>query len=303
MHTILGANGPVAQSLSQALQQRGLPLRQVSRNPRRVHPSDALFSADLRDAQALEQALQGTQVAYLVAGLPYDTATWQRDWPRIMDQVIQAAQRQGCKLVFFDNVYAYGRSQGPMTETSAFNPCSRKGQVRAQIAQTFVQAMQSGLPGMLVRAADFYGPGKVNSLFNALVLTRLLQGKKPQWLCDPERLHSYTFVPDIGPAMAHLVHEDSAWGHTWHLPTSRAQSSRDLIQQACSLAGQNQGVAVLPAWLRKSLALFMASLRENEEMMYQFEHDYVFDSSAVHTRFGLQATPYAQGLRAALQKT
>lgn len=115
-----------------------------------MRPGDELFSADLCDAQAVQQALQGTEVAYLVAGLPYDTTTWQRDWSRIMDHVIEAAQRQGYKLVFFDNVYAYGQVNGAMTEATAFAPCSAKGEVRAQIAQTFVQAIHQGLPGMLV---------------------------------------------------------------------------------------------------------------------------------------------------------
>ena len=30
------------------------------------------------------------------------------------------------KLIFFDNVYMYGKVNGIMTEETAFNPCSKK---------------------------------------------------------------------------------------------------------------------------------------------------------------------------------
>ena len=48
------------------------------------------------------------------------------------------------------------------------------------------------------------------------------------------------------------------------------------------------------------MGIFNPLLRENDEMMYQFEHDYRFDSSKVRTALGLEATPYRDGIAAAL---
>jgi hypothetical protein len=42
-----------------------------------------------------------------------------------MGNAIEACKRAGAKLVFFDNVYMYGRVSGPMTEETPFNPCHR----------------------------------------------------------------------------------------------------------------------------------------------------------------------------------
>jgi len=39
------------------------------------------------------------------------------------------------------------------------------------------------------------------------------------------------------------------------------------------------------------MGVFMPVLRENEEMMYQFLHDYRFDSSKIETAFGLRERP------------
>jgi len=38
-----------------------------------------------------------------------------------------------------------------------------------------------------------------------------------------------------------------------------------------------------------------------QKMMYQFEHDYRFDSSKIESAFGLQPTPYIQGIGASLR--
>lgn len=164
MHTILGANGVIGYELSRALSGMGERLRQVSRTPRKVNETDEVFPADLLDPKATELAISGIEVTYLVAGLKYDARVWQEQWPRIMRNVIDGCKRHGSALVFFDNVYAYGRVDGVMTEETPFNPCSRKGEVRAKIATTLLNEMHAGtVRGMIVRAADFYGPGALRA--------------------------------------------------------------------------------------------------------------------------------------------
>ena len=36
---------------------------------------------------------------------------------------------------FFDNVYIYGKGDGVMTETTPYNPCSRKEEIRAKVSE------------------------------------------------------------------------------------------------------------------------------------------------------------------------
>ena len=75
-----------------------------------------------------------------------------------MNNTIEACKRASTKLVFFDNVYMYGKVRGPMTEETPFNPCSKKGEIRAKIATTLINEWKSGtLTGLIARAADFYG--------------------------------------------------------------------------------------------------------------------------------------------------
>ncbi|MEX1184407.1 MAG: NAD-dependent epimerase/dehydratase family protein [Gemmatimonadota bacterium] len=288
MHTILGANGVIGRALSHSLVPSADRIRQVSRSPRRVNATDELVAADLLDADATRQAVAGSDVAYLVAGLKYDLGVWQEQWPRVMRNVIDACARSGTRLVFFDNVYAYGRVEGVMTEETPFNPTSRKGEVRAQIATMLLDAMQRGdVQAMIVRSADFYGPGAVQSLTHAAVFERLRAGKTPQWIGNPKAVHSFTYTPDAGRAIAILARSSDAWGQTWHAPTSSDPiTAEQFVRLACELAGRPYGMMVAPGWLLRLMGLFTPVLRENHEMMYQFQHDYRFDSSRILSAYG-----------------
>ncbi len=132
MQTILGANGVIGRELSRYLPRYSDHVRQVSRSPKPVNRTDELFSPDLLDARATADAVSGSEITYLVAGLKYDHRVWEEQWPRIMRNAIDACKRHGSVLVFFDNVYAYGRVNGVMTEETPYNPSSRKGEVRAR---------------------------------------------------------------------------------------------------------------------------------------------------------------------------
>jgi nucleoside-diphosphate-sugar epimerase len=302
MHTILGANGVIARELSQALAAHASDIRQVSRNPRKVNPTDETFVADLLDAQATANAVAGSKVVYLVAGLQYNASVWQAQWPRVMRNAIDACKQHGASLVFFDNVYAYGRVDGVMTEESPFNPISRKGEVRARIATMLLDEMRSGnLQAMIVRSADFYGPGAVQSFPHATVFERLKAGKTPQWIGNPDTVHTFTYTPDAGRAVAELARTTEAYGQTWHLPTTKEPlTGTDFVRLACDLAGRPFKMQVAPRWMLKLMGIFMPVLRENDEMMYQFEYDYRFDSSKIESALGLQPTPYRLGISESL---
>lgn len=302
MHTILGANGVVAHELSRALVASSPAIRQVSRNPRKVNPTDETVVTDLLDAQATTNAVSGSEVVYLVAGLKYDTSVWQEQWPKVMRNVINACKHHEARLVFFDNVYSYGRVDGLMTEDTPFNPISKKGEVRAKIATMLLDEMRNGnMQAMIARAADFYGPNAVNSFPHATVFTRLKTGKAPRWIGNPNTIHTFTYTPDTGRALVALGRAPEAYGQIWHLPTTKEPlTGADFARLACELAKQPDKLQVAPRWILRLMGIFVPVLRENEEMMYQFEYGYRFDSSKIESAFGLQATPYRQGISESL---
>ncbi len=300
MQTILGANGIIGKELSKHLPRHTSQIRQVSRNPKKENASDEIMKADLLNYTEIEKAVAGSAVVYLLAGLKYDAKTWQQQWPIVMKNTIDACKKHGSKLVFFDNVYAYGQVNGVMTEETSFNPISKKGEVRATIATMLLDEIKAGnLKGMIVRAADFYGPGATLSFIHSTVTERLKVGKGAQWIGDKKKIHTFTYTPDAGKTVALLANEEEAYNQTWHALTSPERiTGEDLIRMAYEIMHMpDKGIQSLSKTGVRILGLFIPVLREFVEMMYQFENDYIFDSSKTSKFLNENATFYQEGIR------
>jgi nucleoside-diphosphate-sugar epimerase len=298
MQTILGANGVIGKELSKHLLQYTDRVRQVSRNPKAVNATDELMKGDLLNAGDVRRAVAGSETVYLLAGLKYDLSTWKDQWPRIMRNVIDACKVSGSKLIFFDNVYAYGLVRGVMTEETPFNPCSKKGEIRAQIATMLLNEIKgNNIQGMIVRAADFYGPEVPLSMIHSTVVERLRAKKTPQWIGNPHRVHSFTYTPDAGRSVAILGNSPEAFNQTWHALTSNERITGEaFVRLACEKAGRPYALQVLPKFGVRMVGFFVPVLREMVEMMYQFEEDYVFDSTKIERAFNVSPTTYRDGI-------
>lgn len=303
LHTILGATGNIGKALAQELAKYTTNIRLVSRNPSKINPTDQLLSADLLDADAVDNAVEGSSVVYLVAGLTYNIEIWQQQWPVVMRNTLDACIKHGARLVFFDNMYCYDPTHvGHLTEESPVNPQSKKGKVRAKIASMMMDNIQKGtLQGMIVRAADFYGPNAKSSFLNETVINRMKAGKTAQWLYAKNKRHSFTYIPDAAKATAFLAHKEDAWNQVWHLPTDdRYPSGEDIVQLLSGYLDGKNRLQTLPGGIINFLSLFVPLLREIKDLSYQLEEDYRFDSSKIEKAYGIKPTPLEEGLRACL---
>jgi len=298
MQTILGAGGAIGTELLNELLRARRPVRLVARNPKPVAGAQTL-SADLSSLDQAVRAVAGSSVVHLVVGLKYDSGVWRELWPRIMGNAIEACKRANAKLVFFDNVYMYGKVDGRMTEETPFNPCSRKGEVRARIATALLDEIRAGrLTALIARAADFYGPKVRTSVPNLLVLDKLAKGGTPAWLANDSVPHSYTYTPDAARSLVLLADSASAWNQTWHLPTAaNPPTGGEFIRMAAKEFGVAPKYRVLLPWMIRLAGLFDADIRESHEMLYQSRYPYLFDSGRFTKAFRFEPTGYADGIR------
>ena len=299
MITILGAGGAIGGELVKEYATRGRRVRLVGRQAKPAGDHTETAIADLADAAQTAEAVKGAEIAFLLAGLKYDINVWRELWPRIMTNTIEACKRSGARLVFFDNVYMYGKVDGPMTEETPFRPCSKKGEVRARIAGQLLNEIAAGrLTAMIARAADFYGPGVRTSGPNILIFDKLAKGKTPMWVGSDTVRHSFTFTPDTGPALVALAESQAAWNQTWHLPTAPGPpTGREFIEMAAREYGRLPRYRTLGKAMMRLAGLFNSPIREMVEMLYQNEYEYIFDSTKFTRAFGTQATPYAEGIQ------
>ncbi|MET4639015.1 NAD-dependent epimerase/dehydratase family protein [Mycetocola sp. 2940] len=291
-HVVLGGTGVVGRETAAALSAEHLTVLSVSRSGAPSASGDSR-AADLLDAAAVAEALAGATVAYLTVGVPYTVKAWRTQWPVIVKNTIDGCLASGSRLVYFDNVYAYGIPPQPMTESSPIRPCSRKGEVRASLLRMLDAAQEKGLVYTVARSADFYGPGAATSVFNTFVLDRIRDGKEPIWLFDARQPHSMTYTPDIGRALAVLGTDRRAWGRTWHLPTAPALTGEEYI----ALASGSSRFRTMSATTMRIGALVNGGAREALEMAYQYTRPYLLDSFLFERTFGIAPTPYAEAIR------
>lgn len=300
LHTILGAGGMIANELVPILLANKEPIRIVARHPKQQLGLDAV-AADLENYEQTLYAVKGSAVVYLLVGLEYDSKIWMEKWPKIMTNTINACKATGAKLIFFDNVYMYGKVDGYMTEETAFQPCSKKGMIRAAIAQQLLAEMASGsIQALIARSADFYGTKSIRTSFaNTMVFANLSKGKKAQWLLNAQVPHSFTYVPDAAKALYLLAKDPSAFGQSWHLPTqSNPLTGEAFVALAAQAMHQPNRLTVLSRFMIRLAGLFVKPIKESYEMLYQNDAAYLFDSTKFEQHFGMQPTSYEAGIAA-----
>jgi nucleoside-diphosphate-sugar epimerase len=299
MITILGAGGVISNEVVKLLSVQKQPFRLVARHSHPVPSATETISADLSDKDQAIRAVAGSNIVYLLAGLKYDHKLWVEMWPRIMANTIEACKRSGAKLIFFDNVYMYGKVSGTMTEETPFNPCSKKGEVRAKVATVLMNEWKAGaLTAMIARAADFYGPETPNSLPNVLVFEPFAKHQKGSWLANDSVPHSYTYTLDAARSLVALAESESAWNQTWHVATTPdPPTGREFIAMAAKEFGVAPKHRVLSRPMVRLMGWFNPLVGEVYEMLYQNDSPYLFDSSKFERALSVSTTPYAEGIR------
>lgn len=306
MQTILGASGQIGRELALSLKREFTSdIRLVSRNPVKINDSDELVSADLLDAEQTMQAVAGSEIVYMTAGLPIDSQIWVERWPIMMRNVIEACAAHGAKLVYFDNTYMYPQTAVPQTEASPFQPNGPKGRSREQITLMLLDAMAQGrVEALICRAPEFYGPGQTQSITNTTVIDNLLAGKTAKVFLRDDVKRTLIYTPDASRAMALLGNTPDAYGQTWHLPCDDQRLTyRQFVELAAEVFGVSPNYKVLKRWMIWLVARVNPTVRETEELLPRYRADNLFVSDKFKARFpDFKITSYREGLTAIRDK-
>ncbi|MBS0030144.1 NAD-dependent epimerase/dehydratase family protein [Chitinophaga sp. 22321] len=305
LYTILGAGGIIANQLAKELVNNNKQVRLVSRSPKSVEGITDLVAADITNYEQTKNAVKGSSVVFLTAGLKYDIKVWSDAWPKIMTNAINACKETGARLIFFDNVYSYGLVNGPMKEDTPYHPASKKGVVRAAIATQLMNEVKAGnITATIARAADFYGPGADKTGFlNILVIDKFKNNSTAMWLGKDDQTHSYTFTPDAAKGLYLLSQDDSSWNQVWHLPTANpAPDGKGYVNMIAARMNVKPKYMKLGSFMLTLSGLFNSTIKEMKEMLYQSNYPYILDSSKFEKHFQVKPTSYEEGIRLTLEK-
>jgi nucleoside-diphosphate-sugar epimerase len=299
-HVVFGATGAIGSAVVTELVRAGRDVRAVSRGGQAPDGAQGA-AADAADPAQAARAAVGASVIYHCASPPY--TRWPELFPALTRSILGAAKSSGAKLVFADNLYAYGPVAGPLREDLPAVARGRKGRTRVEMAAQLLAAHRNGQARVVIgRASDYYGPHGTGSTAGQTVFGRILAGNKPQWTGRLDQPHTFHYLPDIARGLLVLADRREADGQVWHLPAAPPLTAQQFFDLIATAAGQPVPVraSIASPALLAVAGLFSPLLREMRETTYQFRAPFVIDASKFDAAFGhLEPTPH----RDAVQQT
>lgn len=256
---------------------------------------------DATNADFCKTAVAGACAVYHCMNPAYDAAVWEQVLPPIQANLIAAAASAEARLVVLENLYMLGSpDSGVMHEETPFEPRSRKGEIRAQLAEALLEAHARGqVSAVAGRASDFYGPRGDQTHFGERFWVPAIKGRRAEFLPNPDTVHTYHYIPDVARGLALLgTAPDDVVGRAWMLPCAAAETSRELIARFSEVLGSHIRVRGIPKPLLGVLGRFIPIVREVSEMLHQWDGAFVVDDSRFRARFEMEATSLSTGAAA-----
>jgi nucleoside-diphosphate-sugar epimerase len=295
LHVVVGL-GAVGRAVLSELAARGLRVRAVARHGAPDLPAGVeTVDADITDPTAARSATDGAAVVYHAASAPYDR--WPKLLPPLMDGVIAGAASAGARIVYADNLYAYGPVDGPLTEDLPSRATGPNGRVRAALAAQLMAADAAGtVRATIGRASDFYGPWGRQSTAGERLFVPAIRGRSTQVLGNPDLPHTYTYLGDFARGLVTLGTHDEALGHVWHVPSAETLTTRAFVDLVYEAAGSPARVSVMPSALLGLMALVSPLLKAVKEQQYQRDRSWIVDHSRFARAFGADVTPHREAI-------
>ena len=299
LDVIIGA-GPLGLAVVRELLSKGKSVRVVNKSGKANVPANVeLKGGDIGDPEFARTACKSAETIYLCAKPPY--TEWVDKFQPIMDGAIEAATATKAKLIYADNLYAYGPFTGALTENYPYAATGRKGETRAQLAAKLMAAHKEGkVRAAIGRASDFYGPGVTESSVGERVFGFALVGKAASVLGNVDVPHTYIFIDDFAKGLVTLGEHDKALGQAWHVPSAETLTTRAFIALVFEELDKPVKIQAVPGWLISLLGIFDPMMRELPEVLYQSEQPFVVDHSKYERAFGISTTPHREAIRKTL---
>lgn len=296
-HVVFGT-GAIGRALIDELAAAGLPVRAVNRSGHaRVPDGTEVAGGDASDPAFAADAATGAAAVYQCLNPPYHR--WAEQFPPLQDAVVAAARSGEARYVSFENVYMYGDTGGaPITETTPQRPHTRKGVVRAAMADQLRRLSNAGdLAVTTARASDYFGPRATDqSPLGDRVIGAAIAGRPAQVVGDPDQPHSYTYAPDAARTMLALGTSEGVLGEVWHVPNAPARTTREIVAMVADDIGSPVTVRTAPTLILRLMGLVNPTIRELHEMLYEFTQPFVVDGTKATERLGVTATPLDQAV-------
>jgi nucleoside-diphosphate-sugar epimerase len=298
LHVVFGT-GPLGRWTAECLVKMGKTVRMVNRSGQMDNPP-AGVEIVASDAYDLARNIQITKEAAAVyqCSQPH-YYEWSEKFPPLQKAILEAAIANRARLIVGDNLYMYGQFTGSLREDFPIQPNTRKGRVRAAMAQEILNAHKAGkVRAAIGRASDFFGP--YDTSLTGYAILPAVQGRTVNLMGSSSQPHTFTYIKDFGTLLATLGTKDEALGQVWFAPSNPPLTQAEFVKLMEAELGRPVKSQVGGPILMRFLGLFSKEIAETVEMMYEWQNPFVVDTSKAEKAFGLKPTPLKQAMKETL---
>jgi nucleoside-diphosphate-sugar epimerase len=282
---VLGATGGIGGAVAAALARKGWKVRALVRDPAKAAAHTTAgqptwIAGDAMNRDDVVAAAQGVH-AIVHAVNPPGYQDWDRLVLPMMANTIAAAKAAGgARVVLPGTIYNFDPTQVSLVESDTpQNPRTRKGAVRV-LLERMLEDASPDVPGLIVRAGDFFGPRARASWFAQAFVK---PGRPVRRLSNPATCagHSWAYLPDLAETMVRLMDVSD------RLDTfERVQfegyydaSGTGMIDAVRHAVGRDVPAGTFPWWLMRLLVPFGGFPRRVVEIEPYWRHPVRLDNS------------------------
>ncbi|HSN26416.1 MAG TPA: NAD(P)H-binding protein [Kofleriaceae bacterium] len=300
---VLGATGGIGGEVARTLHARGWTIRALSRNAAEAARKEPRFEWRQGDALVAADVLAAAQGASVV--IHAVNPPGYRDWDKLvlpmLDSTIAAARAVGARIVLPGTVYNFGPDAGlTLTEQSPQHPATRKGAIRVEMERRLEAA---GVPVIIVRAGDYFGPGAASNWFSGALVTA---GKPVTAIKNPARGgvgHQWAYLPDVAETMARLLERADQLPRfaVYHMAGFYDADGRQMVSAIQRAVPARPPIKAFPWWIVPLMAPFVRFMRELLEMRYLWKQPLRMTNERLVATLGAEPhTPIDEAVRTTL---
>ncbi|EOH6078625.1 NAD-dependent epimerase/dehydratase family protein [Burkholderia cenocepacia] len=305
---VLGASGGIGGEVARQLRDAGWQVRALKRGlDAEVVERDGIawVRGDALDRDAVVRAARGCSVIVHAVNPP-GYRNWATQVLPMIDNTIAAARAAQATVVLPGTVYNFGADAFPvLREDAPQHPATRKGAIRVELERRLQDASAHGVPAIVVRAGDFFGPQLGNSWFSQGLVKA---GRPVVAISVPSRGvgHQWSYVPDVARVMVELIERRETLEPfaRFHLGGHWDEDGMQMalaVQRVAQRHGMRPALRDFPWWLVWAAAPFVTTLRELLEMRYLWREPIRMDNARVTAVLGREpVTPLDTAVEATL---
>lgn len=301
---VTGAGGFIASRLVQQLVQQGYTVRAFVRYnsrgdvgllkylPSQVLDGLELVGGDLRDSQAVENAMEGIDTVFHLGALisiPYSyyhpVEVFETNINGTMN-VLQACRRFGCKMIHTSTSEVYGSAlRVPIDEEHPLqgqSPYSASKIGADKLVESYYRSFD--VRAVTIRPFNTYGPGQSARAVIPTIITQALTGNVIR-LGNLDTKRDFTFVDDTVNGFIKAANAENVYGEEINLGTGCEVTIGELAQMIISLVNRKVEIQLDANRLRPEKSEVLRLLSDNRKAKRLLDW-----SPTVDIKQGLQKT-------------